>query len=117
MQPTDPGDRLLDLFLMAEEAELAERRKAEKRREYQERHKQRKAGYDGALCVRLAAPRRFWPTVHEEAITARVPIHTHRLERGQTTPLVFDTTEAGALRLCNAVPDLRRVCPSNEVPS
>ena len=116
MQPTDPGERLRELFLMAEEAEAEERRKVERRREYQERHKQRKAGYHGPLCIRLAAPRRLWPRVHEEAITAHVPIHTHRLERGKTTPLVFDTTEAGALRLCNAVPDLQRIAPTEVVP-
>lgn len=116
MQPVDGVDRLRKLFLMAEEAEAEERRKVERRREYQERHKQRKAGYHGPLCICLAAPRRFWPRVHEEAITAHVPIHTHRLERGKTTPLVFDTTEAGALRLCNAVPDLQRIAPTEVTP-
>lgn len=114
MPGADPVDRLRELFLAAEDAELAERRKVERRREYQERHKQRRAGFDGPLCARLAAPRRLWPRVHQEAITAHVPIYTQRLERGQTTPLVFDTTEAGALRLCNAVPDLRRIYPSTE---
>lgn len=114
MLPADGVDRLRELFLMAEEAEAEERRKVERRREYQERHKQRKAGYHGPLCIRLAAPRRFWPRVHQEAITAHAPIYTQRLERGQTTPLVFDTTESGAAHLRGAVPELQCIAASNE---
>lgn len=115
MPGADPTDRLRELFLAAEDAELAERRKAEKRREYQERHKQRRAGHHGPLSVRLAVPRRLWPRVHDEVTTAHVPIYTQRLERGRTTPLVFDTTEAGAQHLRDAVPDLRPITTGSEL--
>ena len=100
----DGHDPLLGLFLQAEEDDLKSRRKLEKRAEYAERHRQRKAGHTGPLVCRLAVPRRLWPAVHARAIEAAVKITTDLLPPGVTSPVVLSTSESGAAVLCDAAP-------------
>ncbi|HEX7039338.1 MAG TPA: hypothetical protein VF202_04420 [Trueperaceae bacterium] len=100
----DGHDPLLELFLQAEEDDLKTRRKLEKRAEYAERHRQRKAGHTGPLVCRLAVPRRLWPAVHSRAIEAAVKITTDLLPPGVTSPVVLTTSESGAAVLCAAAP-------------
>lgn len=100
----DGHDPLLELFLQAEEDDLKTRRKLEKRAEYAERHRQRKAGHTGPLVCRLAVPRSLWPAVHSRAIEAAVKITTDLLPPGVTSPVVLTTSESGAAVLCAAAP-------------
>lgn len=107
----DGHDPLLDLFLRAEEDDLKDRRKLEKRVEYQERHRQRRAGHTGPLTCRLAVPRCLWPTVHSRAIEAAVKIATDVLPPGVTSPVVLSTSESGAVVLCQAAPTVTVLTP------
>lgn len=100
----DGPDPLLELFLQAQEDALKDSRKLEKRVEYGERHKQRRAGHYGPLVCRLAVPRYAWPSVHSCAREAAVRIATDPLPPGVTTPIVISTTESGAAVLCEAAP-------------
>lgn len=102
----DGPDPLLELFLRAEEDALKDRRKLEKRAEYGERHKQRRAGHYGPFTCRLAVPRCVWPTVHTYAREEAVRLATDVLPPGVTTPIVISTTESGAAVLCQAAPDV-----------
>lgn len=107
----DGHDPLLELFLQAEEDDLKTRRKLEKRAEYTERYKQRRAGHTGPLVCRLAVPRRLWPAVHSRAIEAAVKIRTDLLPPGVTSPVVLTTSESGAAVICAAAPTVQLLTP------
>jgi len=98
-------DPLLELYQQAQEDELRQRQKAARRLEIRERHRAKKSGHLGELVATLEVPRRYWPAIHQCAITNAIPLRTEPLRGNTVTPIRFATSESGAARLRALVPE------------
>lgn len=93
-------DPLLEAYRKELDRQLARRRSLDNRLDRAANLKATTRGYAGAMCEHLEIERRHWPTVHEVATAAGVPIITTRLGRDDPGhQLTIKTTSRGALRL------------------